>query len=136
MGVRFPPGVLKEMEKLYFNRLIRDKIRDKLVSKGLVFRIEKLDEIDFEQELLKKVSEEGEGLVAVKTREEFLSEFDDLLYVIEEIKRFKNITDQELKEIRDKNFKKKGGFDERLYLHWTSDDGYKTNERKDSKPKK
>lgn len=124
------------MKKLHFNRLIRDRVRDKLVDKGLVFRIEKLNEIDFEQELLKKVPEEGEGLIAAKTREEFLSEFDDLLYVIEEIKRFKNITDQELKEIRDKNFKKKGGFDERLYLHWTSDDGYKTNERKDSKPKK
>ena len=124
------------MEKLHFNRLIRDNVRDKLIDKGLVFRIEKLDEVDFEKELLKKVSEEGEGLIAAKTREEFLSEFDDLLYVIEEIKRFKNITDQELKEMRDKNFKKKGGFDERLYLHWTSDDGYKTNERKDSEPKK
>jgi predicted house-cleaning noncanonical NTP pyrophosphatase (MazG superfamily) len=124
------------MEKLHFNRLIRDNVRDKLIGKGLVFRIEKLNEVDFEKELLKKVGEEGEGLIAAETREEFLFEFDDLLYVVEEIKRFKNITDQELKKIREKNFKKKGGFSERFYLYWTSDDGYQTNEKKDNKTKK
>ncbi|MDD2224758.1 MAG: hypothetical protein PHP97_01180 [Candidatus Shapirobacteria bacterium] len=124
------------MEKLHFNRLIRDNVRDKLINKGLVFRIEKLDEIDFEKELLKKVSEEGEGLIAAETREEFLSEFDDLLYVVEEIKRFKNITDKELEEVRKENFARKGGFKKRLYLHWTSDDGYRTNEKKDDELKK
>jgi len=124
------------MKKLHFNRLIRDKVRDKLIDKRLVFRIEKLDEVGFEIELLKKVGEEGEGLIAAKNREEFLSEFDDLLYVIEEIKRLKNITDQELKKVREKNFKKKGGFNERLYLYWTNDDGYKTNEKKENRSKK
>jgi predicted house-cleaning noncanonical NTP pyrophosphatase (MazG superfamily) len=124
------------MKKLQFNRLIRDKVRDKLVDKGPIFRIKKLDEVAFERELFKKVGEEGEGLIAAKTREEFISEFDDLLYVVEEIKRFKNVTDRELEEIREENFKKKGGFNERLYLYWTSDDGYQTNERKDNKPKK
>ncbi len=128
-GGSIPSGRTK-MEKLYFNRLIRDKVVKKLDDKGLTYKIEKLDESSFERELLNKVGEESEGLIAAKTREEFISEFDDLLYVIDEIKRFKNITDQELAEIRRVNFEKKGGFDNRIYLHWTSNDGYQTNEKK------
>jgi len=118
------------MEKLYFNRLIRDKILDKLIGKGLVFRSRELSEEEFEKELVKKVPEEGEGLVAAKTREEFLMEFGDLLYVIDEIKRVKKISDQELNEIKKNNFDKKGSFSKRIYLEWTSDDGYQTNEKK------
>ena len=124
------PSRRTQMEKLYFNRLIRDKILDKLIGKGLVFRSRELSEEEFETELVKKVPEEGEGLVAAKTREEFLMEFGDLLYVIDEIKRVKKISDQELNEIKKNNFDKKGSFSKRIYLEWTSDDGYQTNEKK------
>ena len=52
----------------------------------------------------------------------------DILDVIEEIKGVKNIMTGEIKRQQKVNFRKKGGFKEKLYLHWTTDSGYRTNE--------
>ena len=54
--------------------------------------------------------------------------------VIDEIKKFKNITEEQLKIAQKINFDKKGGFNQRFFLTWTSDDGYQTNETKYDQP--
>jgi len=123
------------MEKLHFNRLIRDKVFQKLIDKGLEFKVEKLSLEHFRSELLKKIPEEGEGLIAAKTREEFLSEFADIRFVLDEIQKNEGITDEELKKAQEINFRKKGGFTQKIFLHWTSNDGYETNEKINSQPK-
>lgn len=118
------------MNKIFFNKLIRDKIPEKLKAKGCNFEIKKMNEIDFETELLKKVGEEASALPIAKSKEELISEIADVLAVIDEIKKFKNISEEQLETAKKTNFDKKGGFDQRLFLCWTSDDGYKTNETK------
>ena len=122
------------MKKIYFNKLIRDKIPEKIKSKGCNLKIKTLNELLFETELLKKVGEEASALPVAKNNEELISELADILDVIDEIKKFKNITDEQLKTAQKVNFDKKGGFDQRLFLYWTSDDGYKTNETQYSEP--
>ena len=118
------------MSRVYYNKLIRDNIPDKIKGKGSDLETRELNDEEFEKELLKKVEEEASGVVAATTKEEITEELADVLDVIEEIKRLKGITDDEIREAQEINSKKKGGFIKRLFLVWSSDDGYKTNEKK------
>ena len=65
-----------------------------------------------------------------KTKDELASELADVIAVIEEIKRLKRITSKQILKALNENFDKKGGFNKRLFLVWSSDTGYKTNERR------
>lgn len=118
------------MNKIYYNKLIRDKIPEKIKKNGGNFKIKKLKVKEFEKELIKKVGEESDGLLAAKTKKKLISELADVLDVIQEIKRFKGITNQQIKRVQKESNKKKGGFKKRLFLFWSSDTGYKTNERR------
>ena len=121
------------MKKIYYNKLIRDKIPEKIHSKGSDLKAVRLNRRQFEQELLKKAEEEAGGLAASKDNEEFLSELADLLVVIEELKRVKHISSAQIAKALRKNFNEKGGFKKKLFLVWSSDDNYKTNERRSSR---
>jgi len=57
-------------------------------------------------------------------------EIADVLDVIDEIKKLKKISTQDIRQAQKKNFLHKGGFQKKLYLFWSSDDGYKTNEKR------
>ena len=118
------------MEKVFYNKLIRDKIPDKMNSKGKVFEVRELDEQEFEKELIKKVEEEASGLQAAQTKEELISEMADVLDVIDEIKKLKNISDEEIKNEQAKNLDKKGGFEKKIFLVWSQKDDYQSNEIK------
>ncbi|HDZ54562.1 MAG TPA: phosphoribosyl-ATP pyrophosphohydrolase [Candidatus Nealsonbacteria bacterium] len=118
------------MKRIYYNKLIRDKIPEKIKKSGGDFKIKKLKVKEFEKELIKKVGEESDGLLAAKTKKKLISELADVLDVIQEIKRFKGITSQQIKRAQKESNKKKGGFKKRLFLFWSSDTGYKTNERR------
>jgi predicted house-cleaning noncanonical NTP pyrophosphatase (MazG superfamily) len=118
------------MKKIYYNKLIRDKIPEKIKRNGGDYKINKLNQKFFETELLKKVGEEASGLLASKTKEELASELADIIAVIEEIKKLKRITSKQISEALKTNFDKKGGFNKKLFLVWSSDTGYKTNERR------
>ncbi len=118
------------MKKICYNKLIRDKIPEKIKKSGGDFKIRKLNAKDFEKELIKKVGEEADGLLAAKTKKKLISELADVLDVVQEIKRFKGITNQQIKNAQKEGTKIKGGFKKRLFLIWSSDTGYKTNERR------
>ena len=117
------------MKKIYYNKLIRDEIPAKIKRNGGDYEIKKLSKGAFEQELLKKVGEEATGLLAAKTASELASELADILAVIDEIKRTKKISNAQISKSLKDNFKRKGGFKKKLFLVWSSDTGYKTNER-------
>ncbi len=121
------------MKKIYYHKLIRDKIPEIIKKSGGDFEIEKLKTKDFNKELIKKVGEEASGLLTAKTKEELTSEIADVLDVIEEIKKFKNITSQQIRKAQQKALRIKGGFKKRLFLVWSSDTGYRSNERKNRK---
>ncbi|MFA6047927.1 MAG: nucleoside triphosphate pyrophosphohydrolase [Parcubacteria group bacterium] len=118
------------MKKIFYNKVIRDRIPDVIKEWGGVFEIKKLKGIEFEKELIKKVGEEASGLLAAKDRKELISELADVVDVIEEIKKLKKISTSELKKAQKAGFAKKGGFKKKLFLVWSSDTGYKSNERR------
>jgi predicted house-cleaning noncanonical NTP pyrophosphatase (MazG superfamily) len=124
-----------KIKKIFYNKLVRDKIPDVIKTAGGVAEFKKLSGKQFETELLKKVGEESTGLLGTKSKKELISELADVVAVIDEIKRFKKVTDKELENAMETNFNKKGGFKKKLFLVWSEDTGYKTNERVYSKKK-
>jgi predicted house-cleaning noncanonical NTP pyrophosphatase (MazG superfamily) len=118
------------MKKIYYNKLIRDKIPERIKEHGGDFKIKVLNEKEIVKELIKKVGEESDGLVGAKDRKGIVEELGDILDVIDEIKRIMKIKVSELAATRKKAFIRKGSFKKRIYLVWSSDTGYKTNERK------
>jgi predicted house-cleaning noncanonical NTP pyrophosphatase (MazG superfamily) len=118
------------MKKIFYRKLIRDKIPAKMTRVGAAYQVRKLGKKEFEKELLKKASEEASGLLTAKNRNELVEELADVLDVVEEIKRVKKIKTSEIQRMQKENARQKGGFQKRIYLVWSKDDGYKTNERK------
>lgn len=118
------------MKKIYYNKLIRDKIPQKIRKSGgrALYRI--LNNQTFIKQLIQKVEEEASGLKSAKSKQELISELADVIEVIEEIKKVKKITNKQILTARKENMSKKGGFKKKLFLVWASDTGYKSNERR------
>jgi len=117
------------MKKITYNKLIRDNIPARIENSGGVGSYRKLNGKEFEKKLIQKVEEEASGLTAAKSKQELTYELADVIEVIEEIKKVKKISNKQIATARQKNMKKKGGFKKRIFLRWTSDTGYRTNEK-------
>ena len=113
------------MDRIYYNKLIRDKIPVKIKGKGSNLETRVLSDQEFEEELIKKVLEEASELAKASSREELVSELGDIMDVLDEVRVLKNISDEELSTVREESNALKGGFKERLFLVWSSDDDYK-----------
>lgn len=117
------------MRKVYYNKLIRDKIPERITESDGDYEIREIkDDEEYIQELLKKVSEEASALSEVRSKEEFISEYADLMEVLNTLSRELEIADDELENALQENTEKKGGYEKRYFLHWSSDTGYKSNE--------
>jgi predicted house-cleaning noncanonical NTP pyrophosphatase (MazG superfamily) len=117
--------------------LIRDKIPEKIRrDRGAEFETRTLKQKEFERELVQKVVEEAGGLVNARSRKELVGELADILVVIGEIIKVKKIDKAELDEVVAENVERKGGFHKRIFLVWSSDTGYRTNEPKGKSPKR
>ena len=124
------------MKKIYYHKLIRDNIPANIKKAGAQGKFRKLNKKQFATALIRKVEEESSGMQTAKTKKELVSEMADVLDVIEEIKKIKKIRNADIARARKANMKRKGGFKKRLYLVWSSDDGYETNEMRYDKPNK
>lgn len=115
--------------RVYYNKLIRDGIPKKIENNGGEYEVRPvIDDAEFQLELLKKVKEEAGALSSVRTREEFLSEYADLMVVLDTLTQLLEFSPADIKTALTENLEKKGGFKERLFLHWSSDTDYKSNE--------
>ncbi|MDD3002353.1 MAG: hypothetical protein PHS06_00605 [Candidatus Shapirobacteria bacterium] len=86
-------------ERVSLETLITDGFFRRIKNNGAKFSFKKLDDVNFEKELLKKVEENGDNLMMVRTRKQFLLEFGDLLFLIDEVIKFKEITDTEIDQM-------------------------------------
>ncbi|MFC1663054.1 phosphoribosyl-ATP pyrophosphohydrolase [Patescibacteria group bacterium] len=118
------------MMRKYYNKLIRDKIPEVMGKKGKAYETKRLSAKEYRRELLKKVGEEASALPKLDKKEDLADELADVIEVIDEVKRTYKITDEDLKNSQKKNRRRKGGFKKRLFLYWSEDDGYQTNERR------
>ncbi len=120
---------MSEINRVYYNKLVRDNIPAKIEAKREECEIRKITDVqELQQELFKKVQEEAASLSMARTKEEFLEEYSDLMVVLETLIRQLEIPKEELIAARKDNLIKKGGYKHGYYLHWSADVGYRSNE--------
>lgn len=121
------------MRKVFYNKLIRDEVELKMRNLGIAFEVKKLNNKDFIKSLADKISEEALGVSRSKNKKELLQELADLEIVLDEFKKVMKINTFELRLAKKENLKNKGGFLKKLWLVWSEDNGYKSNERESKK---
>lgn len=115
--------------KVYYNKLVRDGIKDKIEKKGEACEVRELtDHQEYQQELLKKIEEEARGLAAVRSRDEFLDEYADLMVVLDALTAQLEISEADIQVAIKENVARKGLYKKRHYLHWSADNNYASNE--------
>jgi len=117
------------MKKVFYNKLVRDGIKTKIESKGESCEIRVIDDEDeFQQELLKKVTEEAQALSRVSSRAEFLEEYADLMVVLDALTARMEFSEADIKTAIEENVAKKGFYKLKHFLHWSEASDYKSNE--------
>jgi len=120
---------MSEINRVYYNKLVRDNIPAKIEAKREKCEIRKITDVqELQQELFKKIQEEASSLAMCRTKEEFLEEYCDLMVVLETLIRQLEIPKEELIAARKDNLLQKGGYKHGYYLHWSADVGYRSNE--------
>lgn len=121
---------MENEDRIYYHKLIRDNVPGNMDKKGVDYETRVLVDEEYRKELIKKVAEEAVGLQHSKDRDELIDELCDVRAVIEAIYKLESITQEELDAAFKKNMDKKGGFNDKIWLEWSADTGYKTNEPK------
>jgi predicted house-cleaning noncanonical NTP pyrophosphatase (MazG superfamily) len=118
------------MEKrVYYNKLVRDLIKDRIEAKGESCSIRTIDDVqEYQQELLKKVLEEAGALAHTRSREQFLEEYCDLMVVLDSLTDILELSEAEIKEAMEHNIARKGRYTYRHFLAWSADVTYESNE--------
>lgn len=101
------------MEKV-FNKLVRDKIVQKIENNGEKAFTRILDDKEYILELYKKLNEEC--LEVVNSKDNTLEELADVLEVIMSIAKYHNISFDDVIKMCDEKRSKRGGFDEKIFL--------------------
>jgi|SRR3989344_8825155 len=98
------------MEKIIYNKLVRDKIPEILDAKNVFYekRIASIEE--YKIELIKKLNEEIREFL----EDESIEELADIIEVIEAFKQLPEYTDVEF--VRNKKKQEKGGFYKKIIL--------------------
>lgn len=117
------------MKRVYYNKLVRDRIKEKIEKKGEHTEVRVIEDTDeFQQELFKKITEEATALSKVRSRGEFLDEYADLMVVLDALTDLLEISEADIKTALSENIERKGGFKERHFMLWSDDSDYKSNE--------
>jgi predicted house-cleaning noncanonical NTP pyrophosphatase (MazG superfamily) len=116
-------------ERIYYNKLVWDNVPDLIREKGKECEVRTLEDDEFELEILKKVEEEASALPETASRQELIDEIADVVTCVEYIKSIKNITELELADALERHARKKGRFEKKQFLVWSSDSTYETNEK-------
>ena len=120
---------MSEINRIYYNKLVRDNIPAKIEAKKQECEIRKISDIqELQQELFKKIKEEATSLSMVRDKETFLEEYSDLMVVLETLISQLEIGKEELLEARKANLLKKGAYRHGYYLAWSADVDYESNE--------
>ena len=114
---------------MYYNKLVRDNIPAKIEAKHQKCDFRKLTDMqEIQQELFKKIKEEASSISMVRTKQEFLEEYSDLMVVLETLINQLEISREEVVAARKENLIRKGGYKHGYYLHWSEDVDYQSNE--------
>lgn len=112
------------MEKIYYNKLCRDRVPELIQAKGFECDVHEMDHDEYREQIVRKVLEEARGVANHLGRESLLKELADLMITIQAVQKEFGISSEELHTAVEKSIEEKGGFEERLFLLWSSDTDY------------
>ena len=106
-------------KKYYHQKLIRDKIPEKIKESGDKYKTRVLGKVEFEKELKKKLIEESKEF-ARAPKEKLLNELADVLELAKSIAFYYKISFSKVEKFREEKRKKRGGFKKKLFLVWST----------------
>ncbi len=108
------------MARVEYNKLIRDRVKEKIESKGDACEVSVLkDESAFKAALLEKLVEEATEISKTSNREDFLAEYADLMVVLDSLTDLYELSGADIKLALVESLEKKGGFKEQHFLKWS-----------------
>ena len=104
---------------MIFNKLVRDRIPEKIEGNGEKAVVRTLNDDEYKLELNKKLLEECNEVIGAKDSTEIKEELGDVLEVIRAIAELNNSNLDEIIKVSDAKREKRGGFDKRIFLERT-----------------
>lgn len=98
------------------NKLVRDNIPKIIKNSGKKCTTEILDDERYVIELKKKLKEEVNEYFEAPNNEEALEELADILELIHALSRVHSASIDQIEHIREDKAKKRGGFDQKVFL--------------------
>ena len=114
--------------KYVYNKLVRDNIPSQINNQdGRKAKYKILEDEEYIKELNKKLLEESHEFIEDNKPEELA----DIMEVIENIMRVKNISWDEVSTIKKEKKDKKGGFTDKIYLEYVEEEKRNIEEEKE-----
>lgn len=110
--------------KRVFNKLVRDKIPEKIEENGEYALIRTLDDEGFMKALNEKLIEEAGEVINAETKDDITEELADLMEVMLAKALLYGVSLEEILKVKKEKKNKKGGFDKRIFLINTADKRY------------
>ena len=98
-----------------YNKLVRDKIPEIIESNGEKPITRILDDVEYNEELIKKLNEEYHEVIEAN-EESIIEELADMLEVMESIANLQNKTLDNIIIEKEKKKNKRGGFSKKIFL--------------------
>ena len=97
---------------------------DIIRAKGFECDVHEMDHDEYREQIVRKVLEEARGVANHLGKESLMNELADLQVTIEAVQKEFGISAGDMKQAFAKSIEEKGGFEERLFLLWSSDTSY------------
>ena len=106
------------MEKIFYKKLVRDRIPEIIESNGDVCETKILGDEEFQTELKKKLVEEAKE-VLTSPQEKLSDELADVLEIVNTLAISNGLSLKEIEIIRENKMEKRGGFGKKIFLEWS-----------------
>ncbi len=97
---------------MLYNKLVRDKIPDIILSRGVMPKTHIADEAEYWQKLKEKLTEEVDEFKS----DESIAEIADIMEVIDTICEYKGFDKAQIEILRAEKAEKRGGFKDKVIL--------------------
>ena len=105
-------GRQRRINKMSFNKLVRDKIPEIIKKEGRLCKYRIMDKEEYIRELRKKLKEEVQEFLESGNKEELA----DILEVVYALSKAQNCSEEELNNIRKLKIENRGAFDKKIFL--------------------
>jgi predicted house-cleaning noncanonical NTP pyrophosphatase (MazG superfamily) len=97
-------------------------------AKGFECEVREVDHDEYKREIVRKVLEEATGVTNHTGKDRLMKELADLVITIDAVKKEFGISEEEMDIAVERSIEDKGGYEDMLYLAWSSDTEYSSHD--------